>query len=439
MALYIDFLQPQFTKLLTQLPIQVFLLLANSRGILEKIEFNEFCQELKDPAWAHGKYTQQIFSNTQEDLPRLKELFGSKKQKVDLVIIQRGFKLLKQILEEGEMALLLDDFQSLTKKCKKIIETHGNYTAGDGERNRMAKRIFGAFKILESKESLSLQLTEIPFQLFLLIANADGQIDKNERACFLKILRSRDWCKSRCAQDFFVRTVYSYETLYKQYTAGLLKQDLSRVRQTLNRAVFFFHADEVTKMKQDLMRLSREIAASSGGFAGIKSTSKQEKTALEKVRMILRELKPSATKKTSTTKKVSPPQKKQDPKGESERNFAKLREENRSAVPSLSVTVSGLAEEDQVKVINIAKNGILCSIIFAKEYSDLFAPSTLSLQFPPKYQDAKIEPILCRTLRIQVLQWSDEHLPLAIQIAWKIIKIPNQHQKTWEKIINKIS
>lgn len=460
MSLFLDFLKPKLSTLLAQMPLQIFLLLTGSRGMVESMELMDYAKQLENSDWASAKYTKQILSLSHDYLPQFKVEVEHKRIKIDLVVVQRGAKLLKQLLEEGELNQVVKDLTVLTGKAKEAIELYGNFSGGDLERIRMIKRINGAFGIPLGKDSLSCLLSELPYQLFLLIAEADGTIDKNERSRLLNILRKRDWCKSRCAQDFFVRTAYNYETLHKQQMAGLLKKDWKRINEAFKTAVEFFHPNEMEIIRDDLLRLSQEIAASSGGFVGIGAVSKEEQEAIEKIKKLFAQTSSSEgkkpVKKTASTKKTAPERvKKREPeerktedeekkkgedskgKSDSDRNFAKLREHERVTLSGAKVEIEGFAEENEIQMVNITEKGILCEVIFQSDYLDLIPIKYLSITFPDPKNPVTVKQIRCRVIRTQILKWKENGLPHTMKIAWQLLNIPSNQKKRWDEMLKK--
>lgn len=459
MSLYLEFLLPKHTELLAQMPIQIFFLLIGAKKSTNSSEFIEYCSHIDKPNWATSTFTKSILSMTGSSMARFKKEVQQKELKIDLSELQQGCSILKQLMEVREINEISHDFRQLTKKAKEIIDNHGNFSSKQTTRTRIAKRINGLYTFPLGRKSLSTLLMELPYQLFLFMAEADGEVDKSERSRVLKILRQSNWCKGKCSQDFFVRTAYAYDSLYKKQISGELKKDWSQVVETLQIAESFFIADEMGMIKDDLLRLSEEIASSSGGFVGFGAIDKNEKETLEAIKQLcgqnlsiysknaVRE--PTHEKQVFKTRSYHPVESYREPstpsqdrsisESGSERNSHEQREEERIAYPDIQVEITGISDRHKVEVVNIAQKGILCRVTFDPDYVDLVPIKHLTITFPGSDDEAvRIESIHCRYLRSQAVEWGKNGLPHCLKIAWQIVAIPSEQKEEWNEMMKKV-
>lgn len=73
----------------------------------------------------------------------------------------------------------------------------------------------------------------LPFQLFILVAQADDSIDSRKRMEFLRIIRDPEWCSSDCAHAFFTSASYFFSEFLLQYHRGKIKKDIRQVKRTI--------------------------------------------------------------------------------------------------------------------------------------------------------------------------------------------------------------
>lgn len=145
---------------------------------------------------------------------------------------------------------------------------------------------------LIEKQNLELKrrVRLLPFQIFILVAHADEQIDPREISRFKEFLNKR---KNRCSNQYTLRmfhaTVLNFNILTARYYNGQIKKDFSQVEKTINYIRMCVPQGMMKKITDDLSSLAVAIAEASGGFLGITSSvSKEEQEVIDRLDEIFR-------------------------------------------------------------------------------------------------------------------------------------------------------
>lgn len=141
----------------------------------------------------------------------------------------------------------------------------------------------------KQNEELTRLLRLLPFQIFLLVADADEQIDPKEVARFKAFLSER---KKHCSNSYSLRifhqTVVNYGVLTNRYYSGKIKKDITLVEKAMHYIRMCVSKEMAQKIFDDLIALAAAIAEASGGFMGMTSSiSKEEEEMLHQLEEIV--------------------------------------------------------------------------------------------------------------------------------------------------------
>ncbi|MBU2511723.1 hypothetical protein KJ966_10305 [bacterium] len=128
-------------------------------------------------------------------------------------------------------------------------------------------------------------LHRLAFQIFLLVADADGKIDPKEVAQFRKYLAEREKrCTNKYTRRIFHSTIINYSTLVGHYQTGRMKKDITQVVRTLEYVEICVPPQTMLEICHDLKELAVGIAEASGGLMGLKSPISQlEQTVIDQL------------------------------------------------------------------------------------------------------------------------------------------------------------
>ncbi len=131
----------------------------------------------------------------------------------------------------------------------------------------------------------------LPFQIFLLVAHADGEIDSKEVSRFKELLNHRkNLCTNQYTLRMFHATVVNYSALTNRYYGGHIKKDFEIVEKAMNYVRMCVSERMVIKICDDLKKLAIGIAEASGGFLGVTSPiSKKERAVIDKLDSIFQQ------------------------------------------------------------------------------------------------------------------------------------------------------
>ncbi|MCP4752356.1 MAG: hypothetical protein GY866_15795 [Proteobacteria bacterium] len=476
MSPYLKFIRKKYIKLIRYLPFDIFLLFpreerkeeaqegGNHEGgedrengaaieaddVVEDDEdvetqiLDRFVNLLNNTHWCQSKYAKQIFQEASKDASKFRSDFIERTAKGRFMQIEKTIRLLEQFLSQTEIEQLLSDFQRFANDIADIYAG----TDGDQEVVEKIREVLEQLKqffstVPSTPKSLSILLTELPFQVFILVADADDEVDKFERGQYMKILRDRDWCQSDCAQLLFVATAYSYSEFFTQFNRGKFKKSLKQVKRTLRLVERMFSKQEVKLLKLDLSRLAKEIAKASGGFGGFRSICKEEQEVLDELESYFGDL--SDAKKTRRKKdgdemfadtadvSVSTG----EDSGTQPENV-KLRDQPRLDKPKIGAVLHAGGKEQEVSVVNLSQNSVWCKVDFQDEYTDLMRDVRLSLRISQGSETVEMEQIRCKALRSEFLSWNTDCVPTSLKIAWMLVDVPKEDQKKLNLCLEKM-
>jgi hypothetical protein len=182
-------------------------------------------------------------------------------------------------LEEDPPCLVLPEVENLS---------FANADDEDGEMTEDADEL-GATDRIRSEEIIA----RSPLLVFLLVAAADGRVDKKELLQFQKLLTTA----SQSQSPLFRQTLNTLPSKLQEYTkslveAGAISWMLELVQ--LSGILDEKHADEAKSFKESLYALAVQVAESAGGgwFGLGQKISEEEKAALDMLRATLGLLEP---------------------------------------------------------------------------------------------------------------------------------------------------
>ena len=129
-------------------------------------------------------------------------------------------------------------------------------------------------------------VNQLPFQIFLLVAGADDEIDSKEFESFFKLLKSESKWGSPHAYKLFLKTAENYDVLIKSLGKGLIKKSIEEVEQAIDALHKILPLFDVNLFKGDMYKFAESIAKSSGGFAGFGAVSVEEERVLKELKEI---------------------------------------------------------------------------------------------------------------------------------------------------------
>ncbi|MBU2511391.1 hypothetical protein KJ966_08625 [bacterium] len=291
---YFKNLKKQYNRRIDCLPFQLFLHFADlEKDDFEKV-FSVLTQMLSDTNWCTSDYTKYITNQSKQLIPNFKKDFASKNIKPFYSEYQKTVGLINQFLTPTESehfikdnTVLANSFADYFKQAKEKSENRELEEKTDS----ILKDLNSFYREFPSKaKSLIDLLAELPFQLFLLVAHADKNIDNAERIEFLRIIRDLEWCNSDCTRMFFTSTSYFFNEFLLLYNRGKFKKDVKQVKRTIHFIEKIFVKEESDTIKSDLYRLANEVAKASGGIAGFLAVSKYEKKVIDELSEIFGDL-----------------------------------------------------------------------------------------------------------------------------------------------------
>lgn len=139
--------------------------------------------------------------------------------------------------------------------------------------------------------ALSKLSQRLAFQIFLLVADADGNIDPKEIAGFKTFLHERaEHSSNPYTQRIFHLTLVNYQILSERYLKGGIKKDIDELKKTMQLIEKCVSSKLMERICHDLEDLASSIASASGGFLGISNpVSDEENQVLKKIKKIFKE------------------------------------------------------------------------------------------------------------------------------------------------------
>lgn len=125
----------------------------------------------------------------------------------------------------------------------------------------------------------------LPFQIFLLVADADGKTDTKEVAGFREFINQREkYCSNPYTRRMFHSTVVNYPALTNRYLSGSLKKDFKIVQNAIHYMQICVSSRLMADICKDLKQMAVAVAEASGGFMGMTSPiSSEEEAVLKKL------------------------------------------------------------------------------------------------------------------------------------------------------------
>ena len=133
---------------------------------------------------------------------------------------------------------------------------------------------------------------ELPMQLFLRIADGDGQMTAQEMERFDALLAVRDWCRSDLLRRSLAATELEKGALWKQYVAGNLRAGAAEVAAGLDAVLRSAPSGERQDIEADLIHFCRELLQAARGRAWLPRRDPQAQAAFDEVLELIR--RPSA-------------------------------------------------------------------------------------------------------------------------------------------------
>ncbi len=293
---YLKCIKKGYLKAMWYLPYQIFLLFPlnqekeNQGEVSDPRELDQFYQLLGNVSWCKSVYAKLVIKQAKSCFKGFRNEYITEKPPANFSNIQKTIKLLEQFLPPREMKELLSDLFNLAETTEELLTEKGFLDPAHKNDPVLPKLNDFFVKIPSPSKSLGDLFVELPFMLFVLVADADGQIDKDERFQFMRIIRDPEWCFSDCTQLIFTGTSYFYSEFYMQYNRGKFKKDIQQVERTIRFMEQVFSKPEADLIKVDLSRMSNEIAKASGGFGRIGAMCKEEKKVITKLVTIFGDL-----------------------------------------------------------------------------------------------------------------------------------------------------
>jgi len=112
---------------------------------------------------------------------------------------------------------------------------------------------------------------------------------------------------------------------------------------------------------------------------------------------------------------------------------------NRFVVQDTKVIIHSEEKLLKAQLINMGLNGLLCELTFDTTCDNLLLSKELTLKLPETFGGMTAKNIRISLMRISVTEWTTNHLPKTIRIAYKFIQMPPASKKIIQKAIHKSS
>ncbi len=249
-------------------------------------------QPLANTNWCKSDTMKAIVRRAKLIYPFFEKDLAAKVYRPQFKNYRKTIYLLEQFLTRSEVEDFIQDNETLADSivdyCKFSREKDDDVIKSYDSTLHELLRFFRDFP--SPKTSFVDLLAELPFQLFILVAHADQDVDNDERIEFQRIIRDPEWCLSECGRAFFNSTSYFFSELIMKYHRDKYKKDINQVDRTVYFVDKLFEKHEAGLIKVDLSRLANEIAKASGGVGGFMAISKVEKKVIARLVEILGDL-----------------------------------------------------------------------------------------------------------------------------------------------------
>ena len=259
-------------------------------GLVDEQSGDAFTPFLKIKALSGCDATHVLMaSDIQEAFDSADQVIGEKKEDVHLYgLIWDGYVtmddektdcLFIELGESQEEASIFIQRYIVDKEQK--VKAKGGPVLGKKTTNRLdSEDRVGPF--LRSEWD---KLVGAPVVIFLMVAAADGSIDEKEKAEFVKIMVERKGLESQALKAALGAAAEKIDALMSHYSSSGLNfvECLSEARSIISH-----HAqDGGVQFCKDLCQIAERVAASSGGFLGIRSIGKEERNVISFIEKVL--------------------------------------------------------------------------------------------------------------------------------------------------------
>ena len=129
---------------------------------------------------------------------------------------------------------------------------------------------------------------ELPFLVFVHVADAQGQVTAKEAEVFIRLLNQKKWCKSQVLKDALRITRRQYARLWKRYVTGNLITTDDQIKTYLEEAEQNLPDKDKNIFFEDILFLAKEILKASGSLFQLSSTQRPKKSAFQSVENMVR-------------------------------------------------------------------------------------------------------------------------------------------------------
>ncbi|MEW5721899.1 MAG: response regulator [Thermodesulfobacteriota bacterium] len=112
---------------------------------------------------------------------------------------------------------------------------------------------------------------------------------------------------------------------------------------------------------------------------------------------------------------------------------------DRYSIPGVMAVFHWVESDISARVLNLSLKGVYCELVHREEYANPLRPFKLDLVFPEEYGRARVENILASVLRINVMNWRDDHTPDLVRLAVKFVQTPAAADKTLRMVLSQAS
>ncbi len=132
-----------------------------------------------------------------------------------------------------------------------------------------------------SNEKFHQLVIQLPFQVFLMVASADGKIDAEEFLEFTRALEDKSNFRSPYLKGVVRETIANLPDLRVRFEQKKLTKDPESVRLVFQSLFRRLEEAQVKMFAEDLIRLGQIVGNASGGsFWGNKALSEEEQEAI---------------------------------------------------------------------------------------------------------------------------------------------------------------
>lgn len=259
-------------------------------GLVDEQDGEAFTPFLKIKTLSGGDATHVLMaSDIQEAFDSADQVIGEKKKDVQLYgLIWDGYVTMDDektdclFIELGESEEEASIFiQRYVVDEEKKVKAKGNPVLGKKTTNRLdADDRVGPFLRKEWDK-----LVGAPVVTFLMVAAADGTIDDKEKSEFAKIMVEQKGVESQALKAALGAAAENIDALMSHYSSSAMNfvEQLSEARSIISQ----YAQDGGVQFCKDLCQIAERVAASSGGFLGLRSIGKKERNVISFIEEIL--------------------------------------------------------------------------------------------------------------------------------------------------------